>query len=213
MKKLTEFLSRSKREIITILCILILLIRFFKPDLKVDIYTIWLLAIPSFLYIAPELAKYVRKIKVQDNEIEFSTALSEDKITDETNEIVVYAEDSTKLQKALEKAWPVTKDLLINGVYSPQEAIVETKIRLQDLKDEFTKQASRQEMDYETFLKEIGFKQEFITVISEYMQEINKIIDDNEIENEYNITKHILLGVLFYTTIRFRIENSLDTEE
>jgi hypothetical protein len=70
-----------KRWLIIFVCIGLIVARIIRPNIQVDVITIWLVAITAIMFLMPEIRSitpYIKRIKVGDTEIELKEQIKEE---------------------------------------------------------------------------------------------------------------------------------------
>lgn len=69
-----------KRWLMIVVCLGLVIVRLLRPDLKVDVITVWLLVIATLFFLLPEMrlmTPYIKRIRVGDTEIELKEQIKD----------------------------------------------------------------------------------------------------------------------------------------
>lgn len=97
-----------KRWVIIAVCLGLIVARIIRPDMQVDVITIWLIVIAAILFVMPELrvvVPYIKRVKIGDTEVELKEQIKE------LGKEIAQAQDSVANKPGLEVAKDVSSDI------------------------------------------------------------------------------------------------------
>lgn len=122
-----------KRFLVAVLCLLLAVIRIFKPDAVIDGNTVWLLVIAVVVIIGPDLKvliPFIKRIKIGDTEIELAAQAA--KISKEIEKV----KDEVGIQENWEipdRTTDQVKQVLLDAKTDPRAAFLLLASRIEEV--------------------------------------------------------------------------------